>query len=338
MEKQIVTGILSYGMSGRVFHAPFIDIHPGFKLYAVTERTKKQAGERYPEIKSFDTVDELIANPYIELIIVNTPNNTHYQFAKQALLAGKHVLVDKPFTTSVEEAKELFELSKSVDRKVMVYQNRRWNSDFLSVKEIISSGALGKLIEVHFRFDRYKKEIGPKKFKETLIPGSGVSFDLGSHLLDQAITLFGKPLKFFKTTSINRKDSVVDDYVFFHLVYPDQLNVFLTASLLVAEPLPAFVLHGTNGSYLKERSDVQEAQLIDSISPLAENFGQEETGKEGRLTIVQEDLKKSVVYTPSLQGNYKGLFDAVYNSIQLNYPFPVKEDEIIWQIELLSEK
>ncbi|MHB1178347.1 MAG: Gfo/Idh/MocA family protein, partial [Daejeonella sp.] len=146
----INTGLLAYGMSGRIFHAPFIHTHPGFRLNAVTERHDKKANQFYPDIKSYKTTDELINEKSIELVVVNTPNNTHFEYAKQALMAGKHVLVEKPFTTSLSEAKELFKLGKKVQRKVMAYQNRRWDSDFKSVKNIVESGKLGKLIEVHF--------------------------------------------------------------------------------------------------------------------------------------------------------------------------------------------
>ena len=275
MENQIVTGILSYGMSGRLFHAPFIDTHKDFKFYSVTERHEKKATLRYPDVISYNSVDDLIADPTVELVIVNTPNNTHYEFSKKALLAQKHVLVEKPFAATSAEAKDLFDLARKVNRKIMVYQNRRWDSDFLSVKAAIESGDLGNLIEVHFRFDRYRREISKKAFKENPLPASGLSYDLGPHLLDQIISLFGRPLKFFKTLRTFRPDSQVDDYMNVHLIYPGGLNVFVTASLLTAHPLPAFVLHGTQGSFVKERTDVQEDQLDKEISPLDKSYGVE---------------------------------------------------------------
>lgn len=338
MGNQIVTGILSYGMSGRLFHAPFIDTHKHFKLYAVTERHEKKAALRYHDLISHNSVDDLIADTKIELVIVNTPNNTHYEFSKKALLAGKHVLVEKPFAATSAEAKELFDLSRTVNRKVMVYQNRRWDSDFQSVKTAIESGSLGNLIEVHFRFDRYRREISKKAFKENPLPASGLSYDLGPHLLDQIISLFGKPLKWFKTLRTFRPDSKVDDYMNVHLIYPGGLNVFVTASLLTAYPLPAFVLHGTQGSFVKDRVDVQEAQLDMEISPLDRSYGIEPDGAEGIMTTIDAEGNKSSSYHTAVKGNYNRLFDAVYAQIRKDEPYPVKEEEILWQLEILESQ
>ena len=266
---------MAYGMSGRVFHAPFIYAHPGFELSAVVERHEKKASERYPGITSYNQTEELLNDPLVELIIVNTPNNTHFDLAKRSLQAGKHVLVEKPIAATVTQVKELYDLARQVNKHLMVYQNRRWDSDFLSVKAVVESGRLGQLIEVHFRFDRYKTTLSPKQFKETKsMAPNGLAYDLGLHLVDQAISLFGRPLRFFKTTATYREDSQVDDYFHFHLSYPNQLNLYLTSGLLIAKPTPSFVVHGTLGSYIKDRVDVQEAQLDKSrqlILPMASN-------------------------------------------------------------------
>lgn len=336
--KPIQTGILSYGMSGRLFHAPFVEANPAFNLYAVTERSKKSARERYPDVKSFDTVEALINDDIVELVIVNTPSNTHFEFAKKALQAGKHVLVEKPFAPTAAEAKELFELARKQGCKIMPYQNRRWDSDFQSLKKVIEGGSLGKLIEVNLRFDRYKKEIGPKTFKETPVPASGITFDLGPHLLDQALSLFGKPSKYFKTTGANRPGSQVDDYLFIHLIYPNNLNVFITASLLCAEPVPSLIAHGSLGSYLKNRSDVQESQLEKEVLPTNIEYGIEPDGSEGTLTAVDEHGKKQTEYVTVLPGNYNGLFEAVCEAIRSDKPYPITEEQIICQLEILSSE
>lgn len=337
MNTVINTAILSYGMSGRVFHAPFISTNPDFKLVAVTERHSKNVRKKYPEVKSYDSVEELLEDPSIELVIINTPNNTHYEYAKMALQAGKHVLVEKPFAASSAEAADLFETGRKNNCKVMAYHNRRWDSDFQSVKRIIEAGTLGNLIEVHFRFDRYKREISPKWFKEEPLPASGLTYDLGSHLVDQAISLFGKPLTVHKSAASFREASRVDDFVHILLKYPGDLHVFITSSLLVANPLPAFVLHGTRGTFIKERTDVQESQLDSGKSPLDDGYGVEPDGSEGQLTIIGDDGTRKIEYVTSLRSNYNHLFNAVYACVRQNQPYPITEEEVIWQMEILEK-
>lgn len=332
----IKTGLLGFGMSGRIFQGPFLHAHPGFYFSAVAERSQKRVQKIYPEAKSYDSPEELIDDEELELIIINTPNNTHFSYAKDSLLAGKHVLIEKPFATSVSEAKQLYALAKSQNRYVLPYQNRRWDSDFQSVKRIIESKRLGKLIEIHIRFDRYRPLIENKPFKELPIPGSGLAYNMGPHLLDQVISLFGKPKQFRKTTGVNRVESKVDDYVFFHLMYPDGLNVFIHTSLLVARPLPAFIIHGINGSYMKDRTDVQEKQLDQGKSPLDKNYGIENSGDDGKLTLMERDGKKTFFSVPAEKGNYGCLFDAVYEQIRNGQSFPVTEEDILWQMEILE--
>ncbi len=328
---------MAYGMSGRVFHAPFISAHRGFELKAVVERHEKKAAMHYPGAISYDTVDDLLSDEDVELVIINTPNNTHFELAQKALQAGKHVLVEKPLAETTAEVKELYDLGRKVNRHLMVYQNRRWDSDFLSVKEVIESGRLGSLIEVNFRFDRYKAALSPKLFKEKKSFGTnGLVYDLGPHLIDQAISLFGRPLSFTKTTGIYREDSEVPDYFHFHLSYPHQLNVFLTSGLLIAQPLPAFVVHGTLGSYIKDRCDVQEAQLDNSIGPKYPEYGLEPAGSEGKLVTIGLDNQKNTEYIASGRGCYMQLFEVVYHTIRNNALYPITEEHIAWQIELLE--
>lgn len=333
----VVAGILSYGMSGRIFHAPFLESNTRFKFKAVVERSKKNAQQRYPHVISYDSVDELLADDEIELVVVNTPNQTHYDYAKKALLKGKHVLIEKPCAASSEEVKELFNLGKTQNRHVMVFQNRRWDSDFKLVKRVIESGALGEIIEFHVRFDRYRREKSPKLFKEIKQSASGLTYDLGPHLLDQVISLFGKPKDSIKITSIHRENSDVDDYFTYILTYNNGLTVFAHASLLVAQPLPAYVVHGTKGSFQKTRADVQEEQLDRGMWPTDESFGLEAVGQEGLLTVVNKNNQKQISYKEALKGNYKGLFNAVYEQLRKDKPYPVTSEQIIWQLELLEK-
>lgn len=336
MEKKIITGVMAYGMSGKVFHVPFVDAHPGFKLHAVTERNQKQATEDYPGVISYNTIDDLIADDAIELIIINTPNYTHFDYATKSLSAGKHILVEKPFTATSAEAKELFELADRMGKKIFFYQNRRWDSDYTAVHEVIESGKLGKLNEVHFRYDRYRLAIGPKTFKEEPIAASGLMYDLGPHLLDQAISIFGKPETFHKILGKNRGGTKVDDYFSIHLGYPNSVNVFVHSNLLLVDPLPAFVLHGEKGSLHKERTDIQEEQLLKRMKLSDPAYGIEREGKEGKLTLIDEEGNKTVHAVPSLRGNYLPLFEAVYQSIVNDVPYPVTQDQVITQLEILE--
>lgn len=337
MDQPIKTGLLAFGMSGRLFHAPFLEANPGFSLDAIAERNTKKAAQFYPNIKSYGTLEEVIDHPELELIVVNTPNFTHFDLAKRALLAGKHVLIEKPIAATSAEAKELFDLARAVDRQVFVYQNRRWDSDVLSVKEVLQSNKLGRLVEVHFRYDRWRLEIGPKAFKEKPYPASGILYDLGPHLLDQTISLFGKPESFTKTLGAFRHQTEVPDYAFLHLKYHGNLNVFLTASFLVAKPLPAFVVHGTRGSFIKGRTDVQESQLDENMSPLAIGYGLENEGSEGELTYINPETEKMETKNVTAQkGDFMAIFDAVQASIRHHKPFPITEEDVLTQLSIIE--
>jgi scyllo-inositol 2-dehydrogenase (NADP+) len=338
MAKPIVAGIMAYGMSGRIFHAPFLYTNPGFKLKAVVERHEKKAVKRYPNIISYNSIDDLLADEEIELIVVNTPNYLHFEHALQALNAGKHVLIEKPAAASSAEVKILYDLGRKLDLKIMIYQNRRWDSGFLSVREVIESGRLGDLIEVHFRLDRYRATLGPKLFKEKKeMPANGLVYDIGAHLVDNAICLFGRPLAFDKVTAIHRQDSEVADYFSFRLTYPNQLYVYLTSSLLTVEPTAGFVINGTIGSFIKMRTDVQEAQLDEGMMPDDPAYGIEPEGSEGHLVTIGVDNQKTEEWVLAPKGDYMGLFEAVYHTIRNNALYPVTEEQVAWQLELLEK-
>jgi len=336
MQKPINTGILSFGMSGKLFHSPFLDAHPGFNLMAVAERSEKKAQLRFPDIISYHSVEELLENPDLELIVVNTPNYTHFEFALKALRAGKNVLIEKPFAVTSEEAEILFSEATAAGLYILPYQNRRYDSDFLSVKEVLASGKLGRMVEAHLRYDRYRYGIGPKVAKETPMPGSGLLFDLGPHMLDMVLELFGNPLEWTKTLGHYRPGTQVDDYAHIHLKYPGQVQVFVTISMLVADVQPAFILNGTRGSYIKERSDIQEQQLLADMHPDHPSFGIEAAGKEGLLTQIAENGAQTQTLVPTVKSTYLNLFEAVYQTIRNGAPYPVSQDQILQQIAILT--
>ena len=332
----IRTALLAYGMSGKLFQAPFLAAHPGFELYAVVERTEARMARDYPSIRSFRSVAELLADATVELVVVNTPSATHFELASLALRAGKHVLLEKPVATSVAQLQELLALARQQGRHLLAYQNRRWDSDFGAVRRIVEGGQLGQLLEAHFRFDRYKPALNVKKFKEEPGPGAGLLADLGPHLIDQAISLFGQPLSARKTLGSNRPGSQVDDFFSLHLHYPRGLNVWLTSSLLVAAPGPAYVLHGTHGSYQKPRTDPQEAQLLAGLAPIAPDYGREQPGQEGLLTLVSAEAAPRTTPDAAAPGNYLGLFEAVHETIRHQIPYPITAAQLLWQNELLE--
>ena len=333
----IRTALLAYGMSGKLFQAPFLTAHPGFDLCGVVERTKQRMHLDYPAIHSYPSVAEVLADPTIELIVVNTPSNTHFDLAQQALRAGKHVLLEKPVATSIAQLQELFVLAKTMDRHLFAYQNRRWDSDFGAVRRVVESGQLGQLIEVHIRYDRYKPGLNLKKFKEEPVPGSGLVYDLGPHIIDQALSLFGQPLSASKTVGSYRPGTQVNDFFSLHLRYPAGLNVWVSSGLLVADPVPAYVLHGTLGSYQKGRTDVQEAQLLLGIKPKDPKYGHEKPGSEGRLTLAAPDGTCHTQPDPAAPGDYLGLFEAVFQTIKNGVPYPIRDEQLLWQNELLEQ-
>lgn len=312
--KIINTALLSFGMSGKIFHAPFIHFHPGFNLVGVLERTKNESILIYPNTKIYHSLEEVLADPNIELVVVNTPTQTHFDFAKKVLLAGKHVVVEKAFTTTVEEAVGLMELAEKLGLVIAVYQNRRWDSDFSTVCKMVKEGKLGNIHSAEFHFDRYKAQLSTKLHKETPGPGAGLLLDLGPHLIDQAVYLFGMPQKVMADIRIIRPDSRVDDDFTLFLFYPN-MRVTLKSSLLVRESTHSYIVHGTQGSFIKKRADIQETALIKGEIPYTIDWGKEPDSEQGYIhtefegTILQE-------YIPTVQGNYGIFYNGLYNTLK----------------------
>jgi predicted dehydrogenase len=325
MSAPINTALCSFGMSGLVFHSPFLTINPHFNLYAVWERTKNLAEEKYPFVKTYRTLEAMLADELVELVIVNTPNYTHYEYAKKSLEAGKHVIVEKPFTIDVAQANDLIEIAKKQNKILSVYQNRRYDSDYKTIKNVVSENLLGELVEVEMHFDRFREELSPKKHKETPSPGAGVLYDLGSHLIDQALQLFGKPEKIFADIRIIRPQSKVDDYFELLLYYP-KLRVRLKASYIVREALPGYILHGLKGSFIKPKTDVQETLLKEGVIPGKKDWGTEPESEKG-LLHTEIKGKEVIEFITSEQGNYNDYYNAIYEAIRNNQPLPVTAEE-----------
>lgn len=331
--QKIKTALLSYGMSGKIFHAPFLAIHPGFELVGSWERSKKLIQQDYPNVKSYPTFEALLEDD-IDLVIVNTPIETHFEYAKKVLLAGKNAVVEKAFTATVAEAQELAALAKERGLKLSVYQNRRWDSDFRTVKKIISDEVLGELVEAEFHFDRYNPNLSPKLHKESVNPGAGILKDLGPHLIDQALFLFGLPDAVFADIRMTRDFTLVDDY-FDILLYYNSFRVRLKASFLVREAIPSYVIQGKKGSFLKPRGDVQEDDLKAGQQPNLNNWGKETDENQG---LLHTEIDGRIIYekVSTLHGNYYGFFEGLYNSIIHNTIEPVTAQDGIKVMQIIE--
>jgi predicted dehydrogenase len=319
--QKIKTALLSFGMSGKVFHAPFLEAHGGFTIAGAWERNKEEFKKHYPNANRYDSFESILNDDSIELVIVNTPTYTHYDYTKQALLAGKHVVVEKAFTTTVAEAETLKSIAEQQNRKLAVFQNRRWDSDFKTVQHVVNSGILDTIVEVTFSFDRFNPLLSAKQHKETPGPGAGIVKDLGPHLIDQALLLFGMPKAVFADIAITRAHSLVDDYFEILLYYPHH-RVRLKAGYFVKENGPAYILHARNGSFVKSRSDRQEARLLAGEKPTLPDWGAEPATEQGILHYVKDgETRREPV--PTLPGNYVSFYEGIYKSIVNDEELPV---------------
>lgn len=334
MASFIRTGICSYGMSGKLFHAPFIQAHPGYELSAIVERHNHDSKERYPEAKLYRSVDELCADKELQLIVVNTPTHLHFEQAKMVLQAGKQLVIEKPFAVTVKEAEELTALAAKNKLFISVYQNRRYDGDYRAVKNVIQQGLLGELREAEIRYDRYRPAFGGKQHKEGDMPGAGILFDLSPHLVDQAIQLFGFPKAVFADIWKMREDVVAPDY-FEILFYYDKLRVRLKATCIARETTYAYTLHGMKGSFLQQRSDMQEQQLQAGVKPSLENWCPAPASPDGLLhtEINGEVIRKETTSSP---GNYMGYYDDVYKALTGQGPNPVPAADGIKNMRIIE--
>lgn len=263
-------GLIGYGFVGKNFHAPLITSTPGLQLVAVASSRPAQVHEDLPSVE-VSHPEAVISRGDIDLVVIASPNETHFPLARTALAEGKHVVVDKPFTLDLAEAEEL--ISCSQGRVLSVFHNRRYDSDFLAVSAAIRQGVIGRVVHFESHFDRYRPEVRDR-WREREGPGSGVWFDLGPHLVDQALQLLGTPRDVHTTLARLRLGAQTDDWAHCILTYAG-CQAVLHASMLVASGSPRFIVHGENGSLIKRKSDIQEAQLLAGIRPGAPGWGQD---------------------------------------------------------------
>lgn len=283
----IDVGLIGFGLAGRAFHAPVITRVPGLRLAAIFQRSGNEAAEAYPEVRIVRTLDELLAIKEIRLIVVATPNDSHYSLAQRCLAAGRDVLVDKPFTTTLEEAKELSEFARKQGRLLTVYQNRRYDGDFQALLHMAKSGELGRVVLFEANYDRFRPQLKPGAWRERAGPGAGIFFDIGPHLIDYALTLFGMPDAVTADIRAVRDGAVVDDTFDVVLRYPDGLRADLRSSIVAAAPRAHLILHGTRGAFVKQTVDPQEVNLRYGKIPATGPWGAEPEADWGVLTLFE---------------------------------------------------
>jgi scyllo-inositol 2-dehydrogenase (NADP+) len=335
MSKPINTAIASFGMSGVVYHGPSLKALPQqFKISQILERTKNISHEKYPEATIVRTYDEILKNPEIELVIVNTPDFLHFDMVKKAINAGKHVVVEKPFTKTSGEASELIELARKKRVVMTIYQNRRFDNGFLTVKKILDEQLLGRLVEYEAHYDRYRNFIQEGSWKEDGDERTGVLFNLGSHIVDQALVLFGAPKAVTAHLNVLRTGGRTTDNFDIRLHY-NQFNAILRTSYLVRELGPQYILHGTEGSFIKMGTDPQEEMLKNHRLPNEPKWGEEPPSDWGLLNTTINGRHFREKYE-TVAGNYADFYANLYSAIREGKELLIKPEEALTTIRVLE--
>ncbi|MHA6249802.1 oxidoreductase [Pontibacter sp. CAU 1760] len=318
MSNNVRIGLIGFGMSGQVFHAPFITNVPGLQLVKIRETRSGNiaiARERYPEAAVVPDAKAIFDDATVDLVVLATPNASHLALATEALNAGKHVVVEKPFTVTSAEADELIALAKSKGKLLTVFHNRRWDSDFKTIQKLLDGKLLGNVVEYEAHFDRFRNFLKPNTWKEESAPGSGILYDLGSHLIDQALCLFGLPDEVSAELRTQRPNSQIVDNFHLMLHYPD-LRVILKAGMLVREPGPRYQIYGDKGAFVKYGLDVQEDALKEGNMPKgASHWGKEPEEIWGKLNTEVNDLHVEGKIA-SETGDYTGFYENVYQALE----------------------
>ncbi|MDM0045676.1 oxidoreductase [Variovorax dokdonensis] len=336
--ENVAVALVGYGFAGQVFHARVLACVPGLRLAVVVSSQPDKVAADWPDVPvSPDLGAALAAHPEVQLVVVATPNAAHFPIARAALEAGRHVVVDKPFTLDAGEARQLVALAERSGKIVSVYQNRRFDADFLTLRELLAQRRVGRPVYFESHFDRYRSEVRIR-WREQNVPGAGLWVDLGAHLLDQALQLFGVPDTLQLDSAILRDSAEVEDY--FHAVLRYErgahspLRVVLHATTLAAHPAPRYLLHGTHGSYVKEGVDPQEDALRAGALPGSEGWGIDPLA--GHLVAPDAAAGTSTVEVPNLAGDYSRYYAMMRDAILGRGAPPVSADEAVQLMELLD--
>jgi predicted dehydrogenase len=339
---EINVAVIGFGLAGRVFHAPFVNAVPGLKLDAIVQRKGDEAQKAYPNARILRSFDDAINDSTIDLIVVGTPNETHHSLAKQALTAGKHVVIDKPFSATSAEARELIDIATQNKLIVAPFHNRRWDGDFKTVRQIIASGELGRLSTFESHFDRFRPLPREGTWKEAGNDANGMLFDLGPHLVDQVIGLFGAPQSITASVRKDRDKTEIEDAFDITLHYP-KMEALCRATMLAADPAPRFLVHGTKGSFRKFGLDPQEPALVagSTVPPVGDprDWLSEPEAAWGTLTIAPDPavpgtlVQKTVKTVP---GDYRDYYANVRDAILGTAPLAVSSEDGYRVIRLLE--
>ncbi len=332
MSKPLSVGVIGYGFATKVFHAPLIAGVPGLKLAAISSSDPAKVGADWPDVPVEATPEALFARPDIDLVVIPTPNETHFPLARAALASGKHVVVDKPFTVTLADARTLRDEAAKAGRLLSVFHNRRWDADFLTLRQIIDSGELGRIVHFESHFDRYRPDVRAR-WREQAVPGSGLWYDLGSHLLDQVLQIFGVPETISLDLALQRNVTEVDDWFHAVLRYGQQ-RVILHGSALVPVPAARFTVHGNLGSFIKYGLDPQEDVLKTGQRPPAPDWGLDSL--PATLSVWRNGICQSRELTCSA-GDYPAYYVGVRDAINGVGPNPVTADEAIRVIGLIEK-
>ena len=313
MNTTLQAGLIGFGVAGRFFHAPLISSTVGLHLAKIVQRHGDEARRAYPEAAVVNDARAVIEDDAIDLVVIATPNTSHAELAAQALRAGKHVVVDKPFTITSSEAQRLGDEAQTRGRVLSVFHNRRWDADFLTLQRIVQAGMLGRVVEYEAHFDRFRPQVKAAAWREEDTPGSGILYDLGSHLIDQALCLFGLPRTVRGELRRQRDGARAPDYFEVGLGY-EELKVTLKAGMLVREPGPQFIVHGTRGSFLKHRHEPQENALRNGLLPLSADWGRESREQWGTLNTELDGLRYEGK-VESVPGCYQRYYQNVVEAI-----------------------
>ncbi|GAC1407825.1 MAG: oxidoreductase [Novosphingobium sp.] len=317
----IRVGLVGYGMASRVFHAPLIAAVPGIAIRAVASGKSDAVRADLGDVAVVGTPEALFADPEIDLVVVATPTATHAPLAIAALQAGKHVVVEKPFATSLVEAREVVAVARAQDRRLWVFHNRRWDGDYLGVKAAIEAGKIGRVVHFEATYDRYRPHV-IDRWREDGSPGSGLWFDLAPHLVDQVLQLFGAPQAVSAEMAALRDGGRADDWALVTLRYPDKRAV-LHVSLLAIGAAPRFRIHGTEGSLIKQAIDPQEAQIVAGLRPGDAGYGLD----PDPLVTFASDGSRSESAVP--RGCQQAYYASIVDALTLGGPGPNTVDEAL---------